>query len=653
MRRRQSWAFIILLAFGFSLMPDCIVWHPAWAARKYYPPGFTPVTEPAPSEPTTPAQQQPIQILPRQVIIKTVPVVRAIPQDPLVILLNEHRYFEALRLVDSRIKRSPVNTTLQLTRGNILRDSGRFEQALSQFRSLSERNRHKNTRALAFNGLGWTYYRQALQDEQAGNTDALKQNIVASSNAFRQATQLSPYLDEAWAGLGRAYLLDNRIADAEPVIKKALRLSPSSLTSLLAQSELLLAKNKPDEALTVLYGLKQNTTHESDVFLLLARASLATNRVDDAIINLKQLLEVTPEHTEALKLLSQSYERKMMPEDAEQTLQKAIAINPGDERSVDALLKIYDQRGEPERGILLLKTMLKSRSGQPRYAQQLLYRLERQQRWEDAYIEGINLFPAILASNEVPSPARQELQHLFALAVYWQSKDLLDNHRILNEPAVKSLQTALEQTLSQNPQSKTANLETQRDLLLLSPLNSQARPKANSVLVTTDLPLALQVAYLSGDQSLYNRLLATAQAAENQRIPAARQLADVGDYTGASHLIDAALRSGQAKNPEIQYLREQLTEHQKQIQEHLTSISMLPRKVPDTYFENAASEALRLGAGYWETHATLAKALEKRHAYDLAYIQQKLAAHFAPTEKDRTYWQRKIDKTARTLKIGT
>jgi tetratricopeptide (TPR) repeat protein len=624
-----------------------------WAAKKYYPPDYSPPAEPK-NVLEMPAQPPAAS---RQVIIKTVPVVKPVHQDPLVVLVNEHRFFEALRLVDARLKKSPGNVSLQLTRGDILRGEGRFDQAAAQFQGIYDHNRSKMTRALALNGLGWTHYRKAQQDEQSGNTEGFRHYAQLAENAFRHAVQLAPGLPDAWAGLGRTALLNKRFKEAEPAIRKALRLSPAGLKTQLAYAELLLLKNNPDEALQVLYGLKKTTTHEPDVFLLLALASLEVNRVDDAIINLKQLLDVAPEHTAGLRLLSVAYERKMKPEDAEQTLQKAIAVNPADERSVASLLKIYKRRGEQERGVLLLTTLLKSLPEQINYAVSLLSYLEDLQRWNQAYETGISLAPGLLGNAKLSAASQRAFAHLFAVAINQKGKSMLDGQAILAEPAVQTLQAYLNERLAKESGDGRLGLPERLDLLLINPLAPVQAPPLKLEALKADLPTAVQVAYLSGEQTLYAQLLKMVEHAPSQRLAIAKDLARLGDCANALELIQASLKetSGET-NPErllereeAQRLKQELTELQSERQQHLTSIAILPRKIPAGYFEKAATEALRLGMGDWQTHAALAKAFEKRHAYSLAYKQQLLAAHFAPSRQERAYWERRAEKTRRRL----
>jgi tetratricopeptide (TPR) repeat protein len=640
MVHRRLWALFLTSLILQTVLPEF-----APAARKYYPPGYMPPAEQKPAAETS----VPVQI-PPVVIIKTVPVVKPVQKDPLLVLLDEHRYFEALRVVDVRLKKSPSNVALQLLRGDILRDGGNYDRATAQFQSIYDHNRIKSNRAKALNGLGWTYYRKALQEEPSADSENFKHLGQLSENAFRQATQMSPNLSEAWAGLGRTLLLEKKIKESEAPIRRAMRLSPNGLQPQLAYAELLLAKNKPEEVLQILYGLKKTITHEPDVFLLLARASLATNRVDDAIINLKQLLGVAPEHTVALKLLSSSYERKMMPQDAEQILQKAIAINPSDEKAVETLLKIYEQRGEQERMISLLSTLLQERPEQAGYAASLISCLQAQQRWKRSYQESILLAPALLNNPKVPVTDKQSFAHRFALAVNSQNKTLLDNHTILQEPAVQALQSYLMQRLKEEVQNGRLALFERRDILLINPLTVLEGVPLTLDEVKEDAPLALEVAYLSGDQALYPPLLKIVNGMPSQRLTVAKDLAQLGDTVGALTLIDTVVADPNTDNEEARQLKQTWLALQTQKQQQVISLGMLPKKIPAGYFEKTATEALKIGTGDWKTHAALAKAFEKRREYELAYTQQRMAAHFAPTEKDRTNWERQAEKTQRHLK---
>jgi tetratricopeptide (TPR) repeat protein len=388
------------------------------------------------------------------------------------------------------------------------------------------------------------------------------------------------------------------------------------------------------------------------VFLLLARGSLAAGKVDDAIINLKQLLDLVPDHTEALKLLSQSYELKMKPQDAEETLEKAIALNPMDEKSVNSLLKIYDQRGEQERGTLLLKTLLRDQPGQATYGVALLQRLWDEGNWSDVYQEGLNIIGPILSNSSESEDEQQAVVSLFSEAVYQKGRGMLDRRELLKEPAVQASKAFSQQHMhkmmnSSDAKTQHAILVDRLNLLLLEPLVALPSLPANFQVQESDLPVALQIAFLQGDQELHTKWLALAKRV-NDKQTITEQLYAVGDYAGAMQLVDQQLLEHPDDKDALQ-VRQRIVSDQADMREQLESLTMLPGRISDSYWEKAASDVLRLGNTDWRAQAMIGDALAKRHHPELALLHQRLAAQYAPTPKDKQYWTRRAEKTARSI----
>jgi tetratricopeptide (TPR) repeat protein len=649
---------VILLALGLAVISQPFPYGEA--ARKYYPPGFTPPADTSASKTDT-APQVIIQQVPgaKQVIIKTVPgpsVVRVVKpaqsRDPLQLLIAQHRYYDALRMVDARLKKAPNSQSLLMLRAQILREDGNYAQAINEYEGILTKSRARSVKASAWNGMGWTYYQKALEDKKIGDNKSFQLSVQEAESAFRQASQQLPTLAYPWAGLGRIYLETGRLDEAEKVVRKALRLSPNNLAVQLANADLLLAQNKPDDALQSLYGIKKATTTEPEVFFLLAKASLATGKIDDAIINLKQLLELVPDHTEALKLLSQSYELKMKPEDAEEVLEKAIALNPSDVKSVESLLKIYNQRDEIERGNLLLKTLLKNRPEQAIYVQTLLTRLNDAGQWEDAYAEGATLIEAVLSSpGASASEAQLQVSYLFAQSVYQKGRGMLDRRVLQQKPPVLKTRQFMQDHLASISRAgsvdEAAILRDRLAILYIDPLAPlPPLPKAFN-LNDDELASAIQMVFLAGNLAQHEQFLNRAKQAANS-LDIARQLYNVGDYSGAKVLADAVL-AAQPNSLPAKDLNENIAESQQEAEEQLRSLAMLPRRIADSYWQKAAVEALRVGSGDWRTHALLATVLEKRHQPMLALFHQQMAAHYAPSLKDKQYWDRKAERTARNI----
>lgn len=647
------------LALSLALFTGSLSLCPVEAAKKYYPPGFTPPADPAPST-TDPAptrviiQQTPGE---KQVIIKTVPVVRtARPQDPLAALIDERRFYEALRMLDGRLKKAPNNLSLQMLRAQILRDSGNYDEAIEQYESIHEHGRNSATKAGALNGLGWTYYQLGLKAHNAGDRSGYETYLRSAETSFRQAIKLNPSNVYPWTGLAEWAMENGLLPEATAAIQKAGRLAPDNLNVKLAQARLKLAEGRPEEALNQLYGLKKTHDRNPQVYLLLAKSSLELDRVDDTIIHLKQLLELMPEHTAALKLLSTAYERKMKPEDAQASLEKAVAINPADEQSVDALLKIYDQGYEAERAILLLKTLLKERPAQQSYQLKLLSRFKQAGRWDELYEAGSVYIDAALHQDATqPDPVVDQLVGLFTQAAFHRSKGMINREAFLDQPLIRKVWEYSQARLEGDNQ-----LTHRLSLLLLNPLSPL--PPLDSgrldALGPPELATALKITFLQGDQATYNALLSrweslhpdlTGFDGSRAAMNLAADLLFLGDYAGAERV--AQNLAGQ--NQELaaaQALLKQIGDLRTAAREQLASLEMLPRKIPDSYWEKTASDALKLGTANWKTHALLAERLSSHDRHELALQHLRLAAQYAPTEKDRRRWEKRVAKVERRLK---
>lgn len=645
------------LALSLSVLLASVGRPGVEAAKKYYPPGFTPPSNQTlvPSNGNQPPKVI-LQPVPgdKQVIIRTVPVAQR-PKDPLDALIEERRFYEALRMLDGRLKKSPGNNGLHMLKAQLLRESGSFEEAVDEYGRIHDGTRNRFTRAAALNGLGWTYYQAGLRARNAGDAQAYKTYLASAETAFRQSLKLNASQAYAWAGLAEWAMENGLLPEAKTALQKASRVSSANLSVKLAQARLMLTEGKVDEALNQLYGLKKTASHTPDVYLLLAKASLEKNRVDDAIINLKQLLEIVPEHTQALKLLSAAYERKMKPEDARESLEKAVALNPADEQSVEALLKIYDQGYESERALLLLKTLLKEAPDQRDYQRQLLTRLRQAERWGELYDTGSVYVDAALSGPDVTEgEALDEMIAAFAQAAFHQSKGMINPGEFQNRPIIRKVQDYL--------RNRLARQDSQRNRLSLLYLDPLANlPLPNPELQARESEASLKVAFLQGNREAYQGFLDAWEAAHadladpaqgRQALHLASDLLLMSDYAGAERIIQKLLAANPAFSP-AQALAHDLEVARKAAQDQLTSLEMLPRRIPESYWQKAASEALRLGTTNWKTHALLAERLEDREQLVLALQHQRLAAQYAPTEKERSRWEKKAAKTERQLRKQT
>lgn len=655
---RISTRFFIALRLALVIGGSLVLWgHPleAGAAKKYYPPGFTPppdsVVVPGESAPASkPPLPPPSKAEPSPPAVNR-PAAPVKPKDPLTALLQERRFSEALRLVDQRLHKSPGNLGLRMVRAQILREKQNFEQSEREYRLILGKNPGKKIRAQAFSGLGLTQLYYSLQTKRLGDFNGAQSLLQESDASFKQALRLEPTSIDSWVGIAQIALSQNRLDEAETDIKKAYQIAPSNSSVLFTHGQVLLSQGKPSAALPSIFKARQHAPRDPRGPLLLGQAFLAMQRYDDAIIQLQLALEAEPDSTEALKLLSTAYESKMKPNDAEMALQKAVSLNPSDSEAALSLLKIYTQRKETEQGILLLKTLLKDQPQQPVYQQALLEQLGKAGRWDELYTQGTLFLTPFFSPSSVDSvaqPPSEEMMLLFLQAAYLEGKGLLNRQEFLSQPLIQKMLAYY----TERAQSGSASLEERLGLLLLDPLASLPLLPKSMTILPRQLPVAVKITFLQGDWEAHRAFLQ--QYANDPSLPAesllkaAGDLAVLGDYTGARSLAVDALRR-EPDSEEAVLLARQIQSLGEKGREQLQGLKMLPKKIPPAYWQSMAEEALRLSSGNWQLHAFLADTLLDRREYGLALTQQRLAAQYAPSVQERARWLKKSRKTEEKL----
>ncbi len=626
------------------------VFHSAEAARKYYPEGFTPpidegsTAEKKPMPKPIPSETE----LHQQIIIKTVKIPSK-HKDPLQECLDEQHYYEALRLVNSRLAHSPGNPQLMLIRGKILAERGEYAKAKSSFQTiLTHRRTTVDLKVQVLNALGNAQLREAQQAKSLDSLSPYQQGLSDAKASFHQALTLKPKDYEAIAGLVSIELTESDVESAKKILAPALHGAPTNPYLQLAQTQILLAEDRADELLPIIFKVKHSVQPTISLDLLTAKAFYAVHRYDDAIIQLQQVLERVPEQPEAVKLLSKSYEAKNRPETAESVLLKAIATHPEDSDSVHSLLKIYAQEGDSQRQILLLKSVLQQRPGDIGYTSALMQVQQEEDQWEDAYNTGLDLISEL---NPAPTEASPEFDHfitLFSESAYLQGKRALDRQQFLSLPAIHQVQAYLLSQLARNPK----DLEARLSLLMLDPMAILPELPTPLTLTAEDTMVRLKIAFLQGNwqihQALINRLLQDNTISEDSADDFLASLKHLCDYDAAMRLgHQLALRFPGSKS--IARLNQEIALAQETSEEKYKVLRMLPSSMPEAYWKGPAEEALLVSDNDWQLHAWIANSLMARKDYRLALIQQELAARYALSKSDKSRWLKKARKTEKHI----
>lgn len=641
---------------------------PSEAARKYYPPGYSgdepdrPVKQtPAPS----PTPDPPRTIIPKP-IIKVVQT-PAPARDPLTVMIEQRRFFDALVLVDQRLKKTPNQTSLHLLRGQILREEMRFDEADAEYKGVLSKNKSGAIKASAYSGLGSVAYKKALVAKNLGNSEDSRMAAAQAEAFYKQALATSANYADAWIGIAQLRLLQQKTADARTTLKKVtVTTKTPAATALLyhvTSVKIALMESKFPQALSEAVTASKKYPDNPDLLLLMGEASLSMGRSDDAIIHLRKVLSREPDNTEALKLLSAAFDNKKQSGEAETTLQRAVSLNPADMNAVRALLDLYEVKNQNQRGILLLRSLLEDNTTldpaiRTAYQRELLNRLYLDNQWEEGYEIGTDLMEHLLTGASEKSGTIDREVALFANIAYYHSKGSLDPTEMIRTPLIQKLLAYCQHRLASDPN----NLEDRLDLVLLNPTLQPAPPAKGVMYGPDDLTVAIKLFYLQGDWEGRKRLIQHLNRAPladsppsldlKARIRLAEDLVQLGDYAGARMVLDALRGSAQtapAETNPVELAFQRLSTLEKEAADQWTSLRMLPRTIPASHWEKTAQDALRLGSGNWKLHAFIADCLLGQKKLAPAYFQQVQASRFATSLSDKKAWAKKAQKTAQNF----
>jgi tetratricopeptide (TPR) repeat protein len=630
-----------------------------YSARKYYPP------DSLPEETTlTDTKIKTSTVLPATPLNRLLPVKRANKKDapfqvienPVSQLIHQRQYYEALRLIDEKLKKQPKNIHLKLAQGLIYRKQENYEQSVAVFNSIiSKLEKRPRLQASAFNGLGWTYYKSAASALRSGDTLTFQTDIQKAEENFRSSLRVYPKMSYSRVGLAEVALVNNEIEKANDYLAMAKKeMGHQTLPLQLLEAKLLLQANSVDSAQKILYGLRQSHDNEPEVLFLLAKSAQQKNNIDDAMIHLKQLLEMDPEQTEALKLLSQLYEAKLQPKSAKEALEKAVVLDPKDEASVQELLKNYDQQNQDSKSILLLKTVLNASPNNLNYNLALLRRFEKNELWDEILVHGEKL----LASDDFQNKTNQlhpnrsvnwndynDIFAIVAFSVFKAEKRQLDVQQLLNQKGIAYAKWSLESQMAllqriNTPESNRQKHCIQLSLLLMDPLmNISKLPISYMPDTSADWSTLLQITLLQGDFIHHKKLLQLGTQHPEWISVVLPRLISIGDYSGAMVLMSPITPQNSMK--QFGLSAEQLKAYSQQSssantvqQEQLVALKKLSRKASDVFFMQLATTALEYSTANAETHQVIAKSLKRRGRMDLASRQLKLAQQYTlPGEK--------------------
>lgn len=223
--------------------------------------------------------------------------------------------------LDRALELAPEQTGLRVTRGAILFELRRFEDARAE---LSRAIRERPSSALAHYYLGAV--QRSTGDLEAARASAEKAAELTPAEA-RVPPDAGQYAPKASALHLLAEIQTELGLDAEPTLRRVLAIEPlhPSARYLLARS--LLGRGQKDaaeEELRLFDRIKRADQHVA----LGVDLSRIEGRAEEAIEELRLAVTACPEHSRALFLLGRELIRAGRGEEASSYLERAVALKP-------------------------------------------------------------------------------------------------------------------------------------------------------------------------------------------------------------------------------------------------------------------------------------------------------------------------------------
>ncbi len=138
------------------------------------------------------------------------------------------------------------------------------------------------------------------------------------------------------------YLDQGKIDLAEKAVALALEQHPNSLTLQLFKAEILILKDKTNEALSILNTLSKIEQNNEDIHILTASIYSKNGKHQKAITTLKKILAYTEDHFESNNLIAMEYLFLNKFEEALSYFKISLANNPKDANTLYNVVYCYE-----------------------------------------------------------------------------------------------------------------------------------------------------------------------------------------------------------------------------------------------------------------------------------------------------------------------
>jgi len=247
----------------------------------------------------------------------------------LAVLSSSLRMFAAAFLLSvSAVSAQSIENLMDS--GNEMLQRGAFDQAVTQFRKVLNREPH-NFEAqynVAFAYLGWGRYSNAVDE-------------------FNKALRMQPNHSQAWTNLAVAYENQGKINDAIAALSKAVKADPNNVTARVNLASMYANNNRLNQAISEYNSLIKSGYSQPEVLVNYAKCLVTANRNDEAKKYFLEAVSGDPNNVEARWELAHIYWKKEKdPVKAKGEMRLAINANPENPALYEGLADILEDEGD-------------------------------------------------------------------------------------------------------------------------------------------------------------------------------------------------------------------------------------------------------------------------------------------------------------------
>ncbi len=256
--------------------------------------------------------------------------------------LAERNTNTALKELSAAFKLSPKEMGLAEAYAQAAYRTGRWSDVIVAFRTASTVGRP--TPRLAILAVHAT--RASVVGKPASARRQARQLCI---EALEGAVKNHPYNPDVKLELAAARLESGSIEGAEELLKKVQTMGQKKTEASVLQGRILLAKDKPQEALTLLRSAEVNDPNQAALKVWLADAEGRCGSDKAALNLLSKAVELDPDNAEYRIRLAESLENAGQPAKSEQVLRTGLRRDPGSVSLVSAYTVWCVRNGYPDR----------------------------------------------------------------------------------------------------------------------------------------------------------------------------------------------------------------------------------------------------------------------------------------------------------------